>query len=63
VNKLITPADLPPILRQARKGTVRFAAPQVAPSLITRATRKSRLDDARGDPRLRGDGRRRQYWS
>jgi DNA-binding NarL/FixJ family response regulator len=52
VNKSITPADLPPILRQARKGTVRFAAPQVVPTLITRATRQSRFDDARGETGL-----------
>ena len=52
VNKSITPVDLPPILRQARKGTVRFAAPQVAPSLVTRATRKSRFDEARGETGL-----------
>ena len=52
VNKLITPADLPPILRQAREGTVRFAAPQVAPGLVAQATRRSRFDDARGETGL-----------
>ena len=58
VNKSITPADLPPILRQARKGTVHFAAPQVAPSLVTRATRESQFDGRPRRDRAHGAGAR-----
>ena len=52
VNKSIAPADLPAVLRQTLTGNVRFAAPRIPDSLVTRAGRQSRMDKARGETGL-----------
>lgn len=52
VNKSITPADLPAVLRQALNGNVHFAAPRIPRDVVKQATRQSRFDEARGETGL-----------
>ena len=52
VNKLIDPADLPVLLRQALLGNVRFAAPRLNRDLVTQAALQSRYDEARSETGL-----------
>jgi DNA-binding NarL/FixJ family response regulator len=52
VSKSITPADLPAVLRQALKGSVQFAAPQVSRAAVAQATRQSAVAQVRRETGL-----------
>jgi DNA-binding NarL/FixJ family response regulator len=49
VRKSIAPADLPVLLRQVLLGSVRFATPRIARSVVTQGSRQSQLDEARAE--------------
>ena len=51
VRKSIAPADLPVLLRQVMLGSVHFATPRIARSVVTQATHQSQLEEARADAR------------
>jgi DNA-binding NarL/FixJ family response regulator len=51
VRKSIAPADLPVLLRQVLLGSVHFATPRIARSVVTQATHQSQLDEARAEAR------------
>ncbi len=52
VNKSITPADIPAVIRQAVNGTVHFASPQVSRAAVAEAARQSQVTQARRETGL-----------